>query len=85
MPCGHPIKSGETRCHEPDCHKSITQYFRRYRAIAKERGQAKLTKARREGAEDLRIKILERLEGDLAELELNGGSAGEIVRAIGLD
>ena len=42
-------------------------------------------KARREGAEELREAIVGRLEGDLAELELNGAAAAEIVRAIGLD
>lgn len=43
-----------------------------------------INKAKRQGAEELRIKILSRFEGDLANFETNGAGFAEMVRWIGL-
>ena len=57
-------------------------YMRSYRKVSE---SIKARKARREGAEALRDLILQRFEGDLATLELNGAAAAEIIRWIGVD
>lgn len=76
--CGElALESLETRCAK--CHAA---YQRRWRSI---RTSRLIQKARREGADAMKILIIEVMEGKLGTLEINGRAAAAIVREIRLD
>ncbi len=77
MPCDHQRPPGFKMCRP--CR---AEYMRNYRKIAY--GIIN-RRAERRGADRIMNRILDRLEGDLADFGMNGGSAAEIIRAIGWD
>lgn len=71
------LKEGHTRC-----NACMAEYMREYRELTKAR---LIQRYRREGADAMRVLIVQILEERIGVLELDGHTAAQIIRDVRLD